>query len=110
MLRKSEGRLVISSRRLAREWALRILYQQEVGRTTLAESLASSLERLRLEFVQRGSRTASGSTAEEVCLDCLTRELRDVLPSSRAGFDAAIARAAARLLADAPYWQELRLE
>lgn len=108
--RKSGGRLVISSRRLAREWALRILYQQEVGRSTLTESLASSLERLRLEFVQRGSRTASGSTAEQVCLDYLTRELTDVLPAMRHTFAQAIAGAATRLLTDAPYWQELRFE
>jgi transcription antitermination protein NusB len=101
---------VISSRRLAREWALRILYQQEVGRSTLTEALGTSLEHLRLEFVQRGSRTASGSTVEQVCLDYLTRELTDTLPTTRHPFEQAVAMSAARLLADAPYWQEQRFE
>jgi N utilization substance protein B len=101
---------VISSRRLAREWALRILYQQEVGRSSLPEALASSLERLRLEFVQRGSRTASGSAVEQTCLDYLTRLLTAGLAEMRPAYEPVVSRGMARLLENAPYWYELRFE
>jgi N utilization substance protein B len=101
---------VISSRRLAREWALRILYQQDVGKTTLEEALESALERLRLEFVQRGSRTASGSPVEQLCLDAITRALHGGLTELSGPYQRALAEATAHLLLEAPYWQELRLE
>ena len=101
---------MISSRRLAREWALKILYQKDVGKVPLQEALDTALERLRLEFVQRGSRTASGSTAEQSSLDVVTFDLRDVLPGLRRPMELALAMVSARLLAEAPYWQETRID
>jgi N utilization substance protein B len=68
------------------------------------------MERLRREFVLRGSRTASGSTSEQICLEVVTGELREWLPSISASAIRAAPVAANRLLAEAPYWQELRLE
>ena len=74
---------MVSSRRLAREWALKILYQIDVGKSSLQEALEAAQERLRREFVQRGSRTASGSQAEELALEQITADLRDILPNLR---------------------------
>lgn len=101
---------MISSRRLAREWALKILYQMDVGKFTPQEAQESALERLRMEFVHRGSRTASGSNAEEVCLNAITLGLRDTLPTLRLPLERAMETAAGRLFEEAPYWQELRTE
>ncbi len=97
---------MISSRRLAREWALKILYQMDVGKVPMADAAESALERLRLEFVQRGSRTASGSTAEQICLDYVTKSLTETLSTSRLAFERTIALNIARALSGAPYWQE----
>ena len=101
---------MISSRRLAREWALKILYQKDVGKVPLQEALDTALERLRLEFVQRGSRTASGSTVEQSSLDVVTSDLRDVLPGLRRPMESALAAVSARLLGEASYWQEVRID
>ena len=101
---------MISSRRLAREWALKILYQKDVGKVPLQEALDTALERLRLEFVQRGSRTASGSTSEQVSLETVTAHVRDTLTGLRRPFERAIAIVTARVLLDAPYWQEARID
>ncbi len=101
--------MVISSRRLAREWALKILYQMDVNRTAAPDTLDTSLERLRREFVQRGSRTASGSLAEEISLELLTQALADTLPGLRPPFERALQNAAGRLFAEAPVWQEQTL-
>lgn len=101
---------MVSSRRLAREWALKILYQMDVGRMSRDEALDSALERLRREFVQRGSRTASGSQAEAVCLEWMTANTRPFLPIMRPPLERALSQFAGRILGDAPYWQELRLE
>lgn len=101
---------MISTRRLAREWALKILYQMDVGRCSLQEALAPALERLRLEFVQRGSRTASGSVAEEICLNAITLHLGDTLPGLRLPLERALEIVTGRLLEEAPYWQEIKLE
>jgi N utilization substance protein B len=101
---------VISSRRLAREWALKILYQRDVGKTTLAEAFESAMERLRREFVLRGSRTASGSVSEQACLEVITAELRDELAVLSPQAIRVAAAMAGRLIGEAPYWQELRLE
>jgi N utilization substance protein B len=101
---------VISSRRLAREWALKILYQMDVGKVALEEALESALDRLRREFVQRGSRTASGSPAEEIGLDLITHGLREVLPTLRFPLERALVAAVGRLFEEGPYWQEVRTE
>lgn len=101
---------MISSRRLAREWALKILYQTDVGRSPRAEALDTALERLRREFVQKGSRTASGSVMEQICLDFITCALRDTLPTLRRAFEQVLTQVAARLLEEAPYWTELAFE
>ncbi len=101
---------MISSRRLAREWALKILYQMDVGKVGLEEAQEAALERLRGEFVQRGSRTASGSSAELACLEYVTADLRDTLPAMTLPMERATATCIERLLEEAPYWQELRVE
>ena len=74
------------------------------------EVVDAALDRLRLEFVQRGSRAASGSTVEQTCLDAATADLRDALPTLRRAFEQAAALVMTRLLADAPYWQETRTD
>ena len=101
---------MISSRRLAREWALKILYQKDVGKVPLQEALDTALERLRLEFIQRGSRAASGSTSEQVSLETVTAHVRDTLTGLRGPFERAIATVTSRVLQDAPYWQEIRID
>jgi N utilization substance protein B len=101
---------MVSSRRLAREWALKILYQIDVGKPSPQEALETAQEQLRREFVHRGSRTASGSEAEATCLEFATLVLRDTLSALRAPQERAFALFLGRLLAEAPYWQELRLE
>lgn len=74
------------------------------------EVVNAALDRLRLEFVQRGSRTASGSTVEQACLDAATADLRDTLPTLRRPLEQAAGLVLTRLLADAPYWQETRAD
>ncbi len=74
------------------------------------EVVTAALDRLRLEFVQRGSRTASGSTVEQACLDAATADLRDTLPTLRRPLEQAAGLVLTRLLADAPYWQETRTD
>lgn len=101
---------MVSSRRLAREWALKILYQIDVGKFSLSEAQEAAMERLRLEFVQRGSRSASGSQAEEIALDFLTCDLRDILPMLRVPMERALAVSVGRLFGEMPYWQEARFE
>ncbi|HZO88244.1 MAG TPA: transcription antitermination factor NusB [Chthonomonadaceae bacterium] len=101
---------MVSYRRLAREWALKILYQIDVGKPEPQEALETALEQLRMEFVHRGSRSASGSHAEENSLDFITRTLRDTLPTLRLPLERAVTQFLGRLFAEAPYWQEVRLE
>jgi N utilization substance protein B len=81
-----------------------------VGKTTLAEAFESAMERLRREFVLRGSRTASGSVSEQACLEVITAELRDELAVLSPQAIRVAAAMAGRLIGEAPYWQELRLE
>ncbi len=100
---------MVSYRRLAREWALKILYQIDVGKPEPQEALETALEQLRMEFVHRGSRSASGSHAEENSLDFITRTLRDTLPTLRLPLERAVTQFLGRLFAEAPYWQEVRL-
>ncbi|MCS6776343.1 MAG: transcription antitermination factor NusB [Chloroherpetonaceae bacterium] len=101
---------MISTRRMAREWALKILYQMDVGRCSLQEALDPALERLRMEFVQRGSRTASGSMAEEICLNAITIHLGDTLPDLRLPMERVLEIGIERIFEEAPYWQEVKLE
>lgn len=101
---------MISSRRLAREWALKILYQMDVGKVGLTEAQEAAMERLRQEFVQRGSRTASGSTVEQGCLDYATGAVLDLLPTLTVPMERALSACMEKVLIEAPYWQELRVE
>ena len=101
---------MISSRRLAREWALKILYQIDVGKHLPEEALRDALETLRKEFVQRGSRTASGSAREALWLDWVTANLSDTLTGLRLPFERTVSTGAGRMCEEAPYWQEVRFE
>ena len=74
------------------------------------EVVEGALERLRLEFVQRGSHAASGSLVEQICLDVFTSGLRDMLPELNHTQERALSLLTARLLGDAPYWQEQRID
>ena len=74
------------------------------------EVIEGALERLRLEFVQRGSHAASGSLVEQICLDVFTSVLRDMLAELNSTQERALALSASRLLNDAPYWQEQRID
>ncbi len=101
---------MISSRRLAREWALKILYQMDVGGASLPEARDSALERLRTEFVQLGSRNAIGSTAELICLEFVTSSLSDALPGVRQPFERAATLLIDNAFSAAPLQQEARFE
>lgn len=101
---------MISSRRLAREWALKILYQVDVGKHSPEDALRDALETLRREFVQRGSKTASGSANEAQWLNWVTANLQDVLPGLRLPFERTLSTGAGRMCEEAVYWQELRFE
>lgn len=101
---------MISSRRLAREWALRILYQIDVGNFPPKEALASSLESLRSEFCQRGARTVAGSRLESLCLQSLTSTLKENLATLSPALERTVITGASQLVLEAPYWLELCLE
>ena len=89
---------------------MKILYQMDVGKVGLAEAEGAAMERLRQEFVQRGSRTASGSTVEQGCLDYATAALVEALPTLTVPMERAVVAAIEKVLIEAPYWQELRVE
>ncbi len=101
---------MVSWRRLAREWALKVLYQVDVGRTTLTEALDASLDRLRSEFVQLGSRTTTGSPYEAMILNLVTLRMAPFLIESSPAWELSAAGAVERVLLDAPYWIEVALE
>jgi N utilization substance protein B len=82
----------------------------DVGKVSLTEAQEAAMERLRNEFVQRGSRTASGSTVEQGCLEYVTGALLDVLPTLTIPMERAIVTAIEKVLIEAPYWQEIRVE
>ncbi|HEV2474711.1 MAG TPA: hypothetical protein VGS41_18690, partial [Chthonomonadales bacterium] len=84
---------MISSRRLAREWALKVLYQVDVGGLSLPEASGAAFDRLRREFVQRGSRSGDGAGAAEICLRYLTEHIASWTPISDDQEQAAIAAA-----------------
>lgn len=101
---------MISSRRLAREWALKTLYQWDVGKTGLDEAMQNTQQRLRREFVLRGSRSASGSLLEQICLEYITQAFLPSLSGMTPALEHVQADVAGRIVAEAPYWMELRLE
>lgn len=70
------------------------------------EAYSSTMTRLRREFVQRGSRTASGSPAEEILLEHLTEELQPALPDLTSAHFRPIVESVRALLSAAPVWQE----
>lgn len=95
---------MISSRRLAREWALKILYQSDVGKMSIVESQTAALERLRMDFVKRASRAATGSLLEEFLTDTITAHLFDVLPRYDADLENALRACMAQLFDAAGFW------
>ncbi len=101
---------MISSRRLAREWALKILYQIDVGKVPHEEALAQALTTLRMEFSQRSSRAQKDSAFEPLTLGYLTNTLSDVIPTARPVFVKTLAIGASRLVQEAPNWQEARFQ
>lgn len=112
LLPLKEGRTVLqsSTRSIAREWALKILYQCDAGNIPLEEALDPSLEILRMEFVQRGSRRASGSEIEYACMDVTTSTMKQTLSQMSAPLALGLAYSAAQLSNDYPYLLEVRLE
>ncbi len=99
-----------STRSIAREWALKILYQCDAGNIPLEEAQDPALEILRMEFVQRGSRRASGSEIEYACMDVTTSTMKQTLSQMSAPFAQGLAYSAAQLSNDYPYLLEVRLE
>ena len=69
----------------------------------------STSERLRQEFVQRGSRTASGSAAEEILLEFLTAHLQNNVSAINAAQIRSVTGGVNSLLLTAPLWQEKML-
>ncbi len=101
---------MISARRLAREWALKTLYQIDVGKCSLQEASTSALERLRREFVLGGSRQGTGSKVEEICIDVISMEISSLLPLTDKSLERAVAICAPILCSEMTYWQEVRFE
>ncbi len=101
---------MISARRLAREWALKILYQVDVGKCSLIDASASALERLRREFVLGGSRSGMGSRIEEICIESISKEISTLLPFSDKSLERGIAIATPLFCYEMVYWQEVRFE
>lgn len=100
---------MISSRRLAREWALKILYQSDVGKMPIEESRASTLERMRRDFVQRSSRAASGSFLEERLTDAVSAHLVSWLTVMNGAMERAVATVIERWFSDPDAWTRLRV-
>lgn len=100
----------VSVRRLAREWALKVLYQYDIGNGDLREVLLEAMDHLRRDFVHLGSRTSSGSPYEEVCLETLTKPLLPVLHQLHPPLVRLLVFASTALLGEAPWWQEQWLE
>ncbi len=101
---------MISSRRLAREWALKILYQADVARMSIEESETVAQERLRREFVQRSSRAATGSLLEEFLVDIVTAHLRDSLTAFDPAIELGLRDCLSQLFSAPSFWSELDLE
>lgn len=101
---------MISSRRLAREWALKILYQADIGKTSLKESQDASLQRLRLEFVQRGSRSAAGSFLEAWCLESITQHLADLPARIDQALEAGVREVITQCFIIGEFWKDVRVD
>ncbi len=98
----------ISLRTLAREWAIKILYQREINHEDLHYALEPAMDRLRREFVMRGSRRASGSLREEIALEWFTLHIAPLLPVQDTETVQVLAEAAGKLVQEMAYWQEYR--
>ena len=101
---------MISARRAAREWALKILYQADVGKMSVEESQEAALDRLRREFVHKGTRAAAGSLVEEYCLDVITSKLTALMPKYRPPLDAAIRESISRIFHLNDFWERLEID
>jgi N utilization substance protein B len=101
---------VTSSRRLAREWALRTLYQIDIAKTPRQEVLQTTLEALRHDFAQRSPKSVSGSRWEATCLETLSKSFPENLARLNPTLIKCLILGAERLVQEAPYWFELRLE
>jgi len=100
---------LVSSRRLAREWALKILYQADVGKMPVDEALTAALERLRREFVQRASQVANGSLIEEYFVDAITGYLAASVPHYTAPVEAALRGCFAQIFDASDFWAGLQV-
>ncbi len=89
---------------------MKIIYQQDVGHTTLDDVLSGALNRLRMEFVVRGSRRASGSELEYVVLDVASHLAEPYLTNLTEAGVTCFAFAASNIPEDAGYWFENRME
>ena len=94
-------------RRLAREWALKILYQNDVNQSELKETLDGTLDRLRKEFVKRGSKAGSGSLLEEEILEAFTAKAAEALPSLTPETESALNDLLKHFFQDASIWKEV---
>ena len=98
---------LISARRLAREWALKTLYQQDLNRSEMKEALNSSFERLRREFVNRGSKGGSGSLLEEEILDAITLKAMPLLPHLSTETQAAVKEIVEHFFSSGEVWSSV---
>src|SRR5262245_14840434 len=71
---------------------------------TIAESQAAAMERLRLEFVQRASRSASGSLLEEHLANAISARLQDLLPYYDGGAEPLLLECFQRIESVASQW------
>ncbi len=98
---------MISVRRLAREWALKILYQNDVNQSVLKETLDGTLDRLRKEFVKRGSKAGSGSLLEEEILEAFSAKAAETLPSLTPETESALNDLIKHFFQDAISWKSV---
>lgn len=96
---------MISVRRLAREWALKILYQNDVNQSVLKETLDGTLDRLRKEFVKRGSKAGSGSLLEEAILEAFTAKAVETIPSLTSEMESMLNDLLKHFFQDANIWK-----
>ncbi len=101
---------MISSRRLAREWALKILYQSDVGKMSIEESQLAAIERLRQDFVHRASRSIAGSLLEEMFVDVVTAHLLDLLPDYDAQLEMGLRECFGQVFDAADFWAKADID
>src|SRR4051812_40024573 len=73
---------------------------------SIEESQAAALERLRMDFVQRASRSATGSLLEEYLVDAVTTHLLDLLPRYDAKLESALRACFTQIFDAAEYWSQ----